>query len=98
MSATDLGAPIGTTSLSVGVILLTSYQPDAIWEPRRVSPAYALVKLMEHTVAARRDPEYAMMILKSVAMHAIALESARPEPDVVVRGVLQMAMSSVREA
>ena len=69
-----------------------------MWEPRRVSPAHALVKMMEHTVAARRDPEYAMVILKAIAMRAIALESARSEPDVVVRGVLQMAMSSVREA
>ena len=65
VSAADLGSRIGTTALPVGAILLTSYQPDAIWEPRRVSPAYALVKLMEHTVAARRDPEYSMSILKA---------------------------------
>lgn len=97
ISAVDLGARIGTTALPVGVILLTSYESDTMWEPRRVSAAYALVKLMEHTVAARRDPEYSMAILKAVATQAIALESTRPEPDVVVRGVLQMAMSSVRE-
>jgi len=98
VSAAELGARIGTTALPVRVILLTSYQPGAIWEPQRVSPAYALVKLMEHTVAARRDAEYSMSILKAVVTRAIALESTRPEPDVVVRGVLQMAMSSVREA
>ena len=98
VSAADLGARIGTAAIPVGVILLTSYQPDTIWEPLRVSPAYALVKLMEHTVAARRDAEYSMSILKAVVTGAVALESTRPEPDVVVRSVLQMAMSSVSEA
>ena len=88
VTAADLGSRTATASLPVGVILLTSYQPDAIWEPRRLSPAHTLVKLMEHTVAARRDPEYSMMILKAVATHAIALESMRPEAEVVVRTVL----------
>jgi hypothetical protein len=88
VTAADLGSRTATASLPVGVILLTSYRPDAIWEPRRLSPAHTLVKLMEHTVAARRDPEYSMMILKAVATHAIALESMRPEAEVVVRTVL----------
>jgi hypothetical protein len=88
VTAADLGTRTATVALPIGVILLTSYQPDAIWEPRRLSPAYSLVKLMEHTVAARRDPEYAMVILKAAATQATALESARPDAEVVVRSVL----------
>ena len=87
-TAADLGSRTEPASLPVGVILLTSYQPDAIWKPRRLSAAHALVKLMAHTVAARRDPEYSMAILKAAATQAIALESLRPEAEVVVRSVL----------
>ena len=87
-TAADLGSRNGTASLPVGVVLLTSYQPDAMWNPRRLSAANTVVKLMAHTVAARRNPEYAMGILKAVATQAIALVSLRPEADVVVRRVL----------
>jgi hypothetical protein len=90
-TAADLGSRNGTASLPVGVVLLTSYQPDAMWNPRRLSAANTVVKLMAHTVAARRNPEYAMGILKAVATQAIALESMRPEADLVVGSVLSVS-------
>ena len=90
VTAADLGSRDETASLPVGAILLTSYQPHAIWAPRRLSAAHALVKLMEHTVAARGDPAYSMPILKAVATRAIVLESARQEADVAVKSVLSM--------
>ena len=94
VTAADLGSPTATAPVRVRVILLTSYEPAAIWAPQRLSSAHALVKLMEHTVAARRNPEYSMAILKAVATGAIALESQRPEADVVVKSVLS-ALSDV---
>ena len=84
-TAADLGARTEAESLPVGVILLTSYQPQAIWKPRRLSAAHALVRMMAHTVAARRNPEYAMPILKAAVTQAIAFESMRPEAEAVVR-------------
>ena len=72
-TAADLGARVGTDALPVGVILLTSYQPDAIWKPRRLSAAHALVRMMAHTVAARRHPEYSVPILK-VAVVQLTLQ------------------------
>jgi hypothetical protein len=88
VTAANLGSPTGTAALPVGLLLLTSYQPHAIWSPRRLSDAHALVRLMEHTVAARRDPAYSMPILKAVATRAPALESVRSEAELVARSVL----------
>ena len=90
VTAADLGSPTGTAVLPVGLVLLTSYQPDATWAPRRLSPAHTLLRLMEHTVAARGDPAHSMPILKAVATRAVALESLRSEADIVVRSVLSM--------
>ena len=87
-TAADLGARTETAELPIGTILLTSYQPDAIWKPRRLSAAHALVRMMAHTVAARRHPEHSMPILKAAVIQAIAFDSMRPEADVVVRSVL----------
>ena len=89
-TAADLGARTEAESLPVGVILLTSYQPDAIWKPRRLSAAHALVRMMAHTVAARRHPEYSMPILKAAVTQAIAFDSMRPEAEAVVRSVFRV--------
>ena len=87
-TAADLGARTEKAPLPIGTILLTAYQPDAVWKPRRLGAAHALVRMMSHTVAARRDPAFSMPILKVAVMQAVALESMRPEADVVVRSVL----------
>jgi len=87
-TAAELGSPTESAELPVGAIHFTFYQPGATWSPRRLSAAHTLVRLMEHTVAARRDPAYSMPILRAVATRAVALESVRPEADLVVSSVL----------
>ena len=52
------------------MIVVTHYQPRACWRPQPLSPARALLALMDNTVAARREPEYSMPILRKVAMAA----------------------------
>ena len=91
VSPEDLGARTGTTPMPVGVIILTAYERDATWTPRRLSPANGLVRLMQHTVAARGDPAHSMPILKAVATRAVALESLRSGADIVVRSAMSNA-------
>ena len=88
VTAGSLGAPTSPTAVPVRAILSTWYQPGAVWEPRRLSGARALVALMQHTVAARRDPTSSMPILKAAVSRSFAFESPRAEADVVVREVL----------
>jgi hypothetical protein len=75
----SLGGQAGVEPLPVGLVLVTAYQPTAVWRPRKLTPGQALLALMDNTVAARRDPAHSMPILKQVASHAITLKSKRGE-------------------
>jgi hypothetical protein len=88
-TAEELGSSTGTRPLPVGLILVTSYRPDARWRPRRLSAARAMIALMQHTVAARRSPEYSMPILKAAVTQATTIESERPDAAVVVNDIVR---------
>ena len=86
--AAALGAASGTTPLSVGLVLVTSYRPGARWRPRRLTAAPALLALMRHTVAARGNPAHSMPILKQAVSAGIALAGPRSEARPVVSALL----------
>src|SRR5579859_1211989 len=74
-----LGGQAGTTPLPIGLIVVTHYASGARWRPRALSPAQALLALMDNTVAARRAPHTSMPILRQAALGASAIQSARGE-------------------
>jgi hypothetical protein len=75
----SLGGRAGVEPLPAGLILVTAYQPEARWRPRRLTPGQALLALMDNTVAAQRDPAHSMPILKQTVSAAVALKSKRGE-------------------
>jgi len=85
----SLGGQAGTVPLPLGSIVVTRYQPSARWRPRPLSPARALLACMDNTVAAQRDPESTMPILRLAVLGAHAIESARGEAHTVAPLLLQ---------
>ncbi len=75
----SLGGQAGVDPLPVGLIVVTEYQPDAAWQPRKLTPGQALLALMDNTVAARRNPAHSMPILKQAVTRAVTLKSKRSE-------------------
>ena len=83
----SLGAASGTTSLPIGLVLVTSYRPGSRWRPRRLTPALTLLELMRHTVAARGNPAHSMPILKQAVSGGVAFAGVRGEARVQVSWV-----------
>lgn len=79
ITAEELGGQIGVEPLPVGMIVVTEYHPEAIWQPRQLTPGQALLALMDNTVAARRNPAHSMPILKQAVTGAVDLKSKRGE-------------------
>lgn len=90
----SLGGQAGVEPLPVGWVLVTEYQPEAGWRPRKLTPGHALLALMDNTVAARRDPAHSMPILKQAVSGAIALKSKRGEVGAVVEDMLKRLMAT----
>jgi len=83
-----LGGQIGVEPLPVGLVIVTEYQPEATWRPRKLTPGQALLSLMDNTVAARRNPAHSMPILKQAVTGVITLKSKRGEAAEVVSTLL----------
>lgn len=74
-----LGGRPGANPLPVGMIVVSKYQPGARWQPRLLSPAQAMLALLDNTVMARYKPEVALATLHRVALGARTLKGKRGE-------------------
>jgi hypothetical protein len=84
-----LGGRRGTTPLPVGLVLITEYQPGAVWQPRLLSAGRGALALLANTVAARRRPVAALAALREVVVHGTVLEGVRGEAGATVPSILQ---------
>jgi hypothetical protein len=78
-SAESLGSQVGQQPLTAGLIVVTEYQAGATWRPRRLPPSQTMLALMHNTIAARRNPELSMPILKQVVSGTRTIKSKRGE-------------------
>lgn len=95
----SLSGVAGDRPLRVGLVLFTAFAADATWHPRRISPADAALKLLEHTGSVRLQPRAAMEVLgKVVGGGTILWESPRAEAAEVVDHVLRRLRQFAVEA
>ncbi|MCO6452359.1 MAG: hypothetical protein J5I90_16390 [Caldilineales bacterium] len=88
-SPDEFGATIGEEPLPVGLILVTEYQEGARWQPRRLTPARAMMALLDNTVAARKDPKVSLPILGQTVDGVAALKTRRGEAANVAPKILR---------
>ena len=86
----SLGGQAGAEPLPVRLVVVTHYQPHARWQPQTLSPAQAMLALMDNTVAARREPQYTMPILRQAVLGAKTIHSKRGEAKRVTPALLQL--------
>jgi len=77
----SFGGAAGEAPVPVGMIVITSYQPGARWQPRRLSAGAGAMRLLEHAVPAQERPDEVMQAIRQIAKDAIILESERDEAD-----------------
>jgi hypothetical protein len=89
----QLGGRRGSKPLPVGMIVVTRYESFSHWSPRSLSPARGLLALMDNTVAARREPEYTMPILRDAVLAALVFEGERGEARDTARAILDRVLA-----
>lgn len=85
----SLGIQPATEALPVGLIVVAKHKRYARWQPKSLPPAEAMLALMDNAVAARRNPEFSMPILKKVVSRAKAITSKRGEAKRVAKAILR---------
>jgi hypothetical protein len=89
-----LGGVAGDEPLPLGGVVVTTYDPQAEWRPRRLSPGDAVLALLSNTVPARSRPDLALSLLGRSIEGAWALESDRGEADRLAPWLLDYASRS----
>jgi hypothetical protein len=87
-----LGGQAGVEPLPVGLVVVTYYQRRARWRPQALSPAQALLALMDNTVAAQREPQYTMPILRQIVMNAQIIQSKRGSAKQIAHSLLRILL------
>lgn len=90
-SIVSLGGAAGKKALPVGVVVLSRFDRDKRWRPRRLSPGRGLLELLSHTVSARRYPDRAIAVLTQVVSRAPVIKSSRGE----ARGTARLLLNTL---
>lgn len=77
VSVEELGGRYGTDPVPVGLILITGYEEDGVWDPQVLSPGEGIIEVIPHTIPVRFNTEFSLKVLDTVARHAIIVKSAR---------------------
>src|SRR5439155_577333 len=86
-----LGGDAGTVPLPAGLIVATEYRLGARWQPRALPPGQAMLSLLSHAVALRRQPQRTLVALRAVAFQAKGLKGCRGEAQDIAAAVLRAA-------
>jgi hypothetical protein len=78
-TAEELGGRTGTSPLTVGTLLFTTYKPGAKWDPEMLSAGTAVVEMIAQTIPIRANPEFAIRVLNKVATGAIIAKGERDD-------------------
>lgn len=78
-TAEDLGCRTGQDPLPVGLVVVASYRPNAVWSAHRMSSGDTLLALLANAVSAQERPEQTLSVLKRAIQGAQALEGERGE-------------------
>ncbi len=83
-SAKEIGGVTGKRSLPVGLIVVSKYRPDAIWQPVSIPASEGLMALSENSVSIRRSPQLVLQTLKHVVLNAEIVSGLRGDAQQVV--------------
>jgi hypothetical protein len=72
----------------ISLVLLTEYAEDARWSPRPLSRGQAVLRLLENTPSARKQPGFALRVLQTAVESAEIHQGWRGEKEQTVQEVL----------
>jgi hypothetical protein len=85
------GGQQATKPLPAGLVVVSRYEENARFRPRRVSPGRGLLELLANTVPARREPDRALRTLEEVVHRAPVLKGVRGEATEAASALLERA-------
>lgn len=77
LSAEAMGGKTGTEPLRAGLVALTRFEENAVWEPEVLSPGRGVMEMVPHTIPIRKEPGRSLKVLDIIARNAIIVRGSR---------------------
>lgn len=90
----ELGGTAGEEAAPIGQVVVTTYHPDAKWDPRRLSAGEAVLALLSNTVPAQERPEQSLSTLKRALENAVAVEGERGDATALAAELLRSSAAA----
>jgi len=81
--------------LRVGLVVISHFQKGADWTPNAISPGVGLLRLLENTHSAQRDPARAMRLIKKATNNARVIMGTRGEAEQTAHKILKEIPNSL---
>lgn len=88
VSVESLGGKVGIEPLPVGLILITQYRADSIWDPEFLTTGQGVIEMIPHTIPIRFNTEFSIKVLKKAASRAIIAKGYRPDAKIFAKSFL----------
>jgi hypothetical protein len=70
---------IGAFQRKPDFLIFAKYRLGAIWRPRLLTPAAAVLELVRHSIAIRRNPRFVIPVLKKISVQSTPFSGIRGE-------------------
>lgn len=85
----EFGGTAAEEAAPIGRVVITTYHPDAQWNPQQLSAGEAVLALLSNTVPAQERPEQSLSTLKRALEHAAVLQGERGDAAALAAELLQ---------
>ncbi|HEX6123739.1 MAG TPA: hypothetical protein VFZ23_00050 [Pyrinomonadaceae bacterium] len=75
----SVGGKIGSKPIPIGMVLLTEYAENAVWNPQKLTVGQGIIEMIPHTIPRRFNTEFSLKVLNRAVSDAIILKSPRGE-------------------
>lgn len=73
------GGQASLEPLEAGLILLTEFDKNALWNPEILNPGAGVLEILSHTIPIRYKPEFTLKVLNKITNRAIITKTQRGE-------------------
>src|SRR5688572_14737451 len=71
------GGKAGLKPIPIGVVLMTEYDDNAVWDPKILTPGQGIMELIPHTIPRNFNTAFSLKVLNTAVSDAIILKSPR---------------------
>ncbi|MEJ6009357.1 hypothetical protein [Novosphingobium aquae] len=92
----DLRGVAAREPLPIGLVVMTEYRTDAVWQPVILTSGEAALAILANTIAARRWPQLALSVIGTLVERAPVLRSPRGEARALASTILDLTWIAPR--